>query len=89
MQECEDMMWNNPNSLLQEDLALLDIDFEQLGNAPAVYRQILLSLLSEMHSASNAAWPTVLCQLSRTPFLIISLDTERSIRFYRHRRNLG
>ena len=83
-------MWTNPNSLLQEDLALLDIDFEQFDLA--MLQQYIVrfcSLLSEMCSASNAAWPTVPCQLSRTPPLTIPLDTEGSIRFHRRCRSLG
>ena len=84
MRQCEDMMWTDPDSLLPEDVDLLNIDFEQLGDAPAIYRQIWLS---EMRSASNAACfangdlPAFPHALSGPP-----VDTEGSIRFRRRRR---
>jgi hypothetical protein len=84
MQQCEDMMWTDPDSLLPEDSFLLDIDFEELGEAPAVERQIWLS---EMRSAANAA---SLAQGDPLPFPPSSegptVDTEGSIRYRRRRR---
>ena len=78
------MMWTDPDSLLPADSDLLNIDFEQLGDAPAIYRQIWLS---EMRSACNAA-----CfangELPAFPHVSSGpqVDTEGSIRFRRRRR---
>ena len=52
MRKCEDMLLTDPNSLLPEDLNLLDVDFESLGKAPAIHRQLWLS---QMSAASNVA----------------------------------
>lgn len=84
MRECEDMLWKDPDSLLPEDLNLLDIDFESLGDAPAIHRQLWLS---EMRAASNAA------DIARGESATLihdytgpAVDTEGSIRFRRRRR---
>jgi hypothetical protein len=36
MSECEDLLWTDPSILLPEDRSLLCVDFESLGNSPAI-----------------------------------------------------
>jgi hypothetical protein len=52
MQHCEDVLWMDPSTLLPKDRGLLDVDFKELGDGPAVARQVWLS---EMHAATTAA----------------------------------
>jgi hypothetical protein len=52
MQQCEALLWTDPSILLPSDRRLLELDFEALGNGPAVDRQLWIS---EMESAVAAA----------------------------------
>jgi hypothetical protein len=52
MCDCEDLLWTDPSILLPEDRSLLCVDFESLGNSPAIMRQLWIS---EMEAATAAA----------------------------------
>jgi hypothetical protein len=85
---CEELLWTDPSTLLDEDKYLLDIDFEKLGDGPSAARQ---AWISEMEAARAAA-----CYASREELegdlddlycsILVQVDTEGSIRFCRRRR---
>jgi hypothetical protein len=52
MRHCEDVLWTDPFTLLPEDRGLLEVDFEALGDGPAVARQMWIA---EMDAATKAA----------------------------------
>jgi hypothetical protein len=52
MRECKDLLWTDPSILLPEDRHLLSIDFEELGNSPAIMWQLWIS---EMEAATMAS----------------------------------
>lgn len=86
MRDCEDLIWTDPSILLPEDRPLLHIDFESLGNSPAIMRQLWIS---EMEAATVAAR----CESARQEEVIWEneqreplIDTEGSIRFRRRRK---
>ena len=86
MRRCEDLLWTDPTLLLVDDKYLLDIDFEALGDGPAIDRQIWIS---EMEAASVAAGVVDLPHTDTTrgtAQLDAPVDTEGSIRFRRRRR---
>lgn len=91
-QRCEELLWTDPSTLLDEDKYLLDIDFDALGDGPATTRQ---AWISEMDAARAAARYEAgadaegetdeLFQTAPPP-----VDTEGSIRFRcRRRRRSG
>ena len=82
MRDCENLLWTDPTSLLPEDRELLDIDFVELGEGPAIARQ---TWLSEMQAALEAA-RNVEDSVQPPPQLAAPVDTEGSIRFRRRRR---
>jgi hypothetical protein len=89
MRHCEDVLWTDPSVLLPEDRGLLEVDFEALGDGPAIARQIWLS---EMKAATSAA--RIAEELPQTVgepvgYLSVPVDTEGSIRFRRRRRRLS
>lgn len=49
---CEDLLWTDPSSLLEENGYFLDVDFNSLGNDPALTWQVWLL---EMEAARCAA----------------------------------
>jgi hypothetical protein len=85
---CEELLWTDPSTLLDEDKYLLDIDFEKLGDGPSAARQ---AWISEMEAARAAA-----CHVTRDELdgdldekygsIPMPVDTEGSIRFRRRRR---
>ena len=86
MRDGEDLIWTDPSILLPEDRPLLHIDFESLGNSPAIMRQLWVA---EMEAATVAAR----CESARQEEVIWEneqlespIDTEGSIRFRRRRR---
>jgi hypothetical protein len=85
MRQCEALLWTDPSILLPADQQLLDLDFEALGDRPAVDRQLWVS---EMESAVAAARISDGTDVVCTSYPSVPLDTEGSIRFRRrHRRN--
>jgi hypothetical protein len=88
MQHCEDVLWTDPSILLPEDRCLLEVDFEALGDGPAIAPQIWLS---EMEAATSAArldaGPTEVAGES-VGYMSVLVDTEGSIRFRQRRRRL-
>jgi hypothetical protein len=50
--KCEDLLWTDPSTLLEDDRYLLDIDFRSLGDAPTATRQ---AWLAETEAACSAA----------------------------------
>jgi hypothetical protein len=38
-QQCEDLLWTDPSTLLDEDRYLFDLDFAAIGKAPSDTRQ--------------------------------------------------
>jgi hypothetical protein len=88
MQHCEDVLWTDPSVLLPEDRGLLEVDFEALGDGPAIARQIWLSEMKAAMSAARIdAGPTRVTGAS-VDYLSVPVDTEGSIRFRRRRRKL-
>jgi hypothetical protein len=88
MQHCEDVLWTDPSVLLPEDRGLLEVDFEALGDGPAIARQIWLSEMKAAMSAARIdAGPTRVTGES-IDYLSVPVDTEGSIRFRRRRRKL-
>jgi hypothetical protein len=81
MQHCEDVVWTDPSVLLPEDRGLLEVDFEALGDGPAIAQQIWLS---EIKAATSAAWlvagPTGDVGES-VGYTSVPVDTEGIIRF--------
>jgi hypothetical protein len=83
---CEDLLWTDPLSLLEEDRYLLDIDFTELGNGPSATRQVWIS---EMEAAAAAARYDAAADGEAAPHYSnneVLIDTEGSIRFRRRRR---
>jgi hypothetical protein len=52
MRDFEDLLRTDPSILLPEDRSLLCVDFESLGNSPAIMRQLWIS---EMEATTAAA----------------------------------
>jgi hypothetical protein len=87
MSECEDLLWTDPSILLPEDRSLLCVDFESLGNSPAIMRQLWIS---EMEVAAvmaaqleSARQEDVIWESNQ---LEVPIDTEGSIRFWWRRK---
>jgi len=82
--KCEELLWTDPTTLLDEDKYLLDIDFDELGDAPASTRQ---AWLSEMEAARLASeQQEQIGSDSWTDMHLDPVDTEGSIRFRRRRK---
>jgi hypothetical protein len=83
-QRCEDLLWTDPSTLLEDDRYLLALDFEDIGAAPSDTRQ---AWISEMEAARCAATyvPGSLDE-DMTDDLPVPIDSEGSIRFQRRRR---
>jgi hypothetical protein len=86
MRDCEDLLWTDPSILLPEDRSLLCVDFESLGNSPAIMRQLWIS---EMEAATAAArlesaqQEDVIWENDQPE---VPIDTEGSIWFRRRRK---
>ena len=83
MHQCEALLWTDPSVLLPEDRQLLDVDFESLGDGPAVDRQLWISAMESAVAASRLADGT---DADCSEYPPVPLDTEGSIRFRRRRR---
>jgi hypothetical protein len=86
MRECEDLLWTYPSILLPEDRHLLSINFEELGNSPAIMRQLWTS---EMEAATNTSrFNDARCKqiIWEDSQLDTPVDTEGSIRFRQRRK---
>jgi hypothetical protein len=88
MRRCEELLWTDPSTLLDEDKYLLEIDFESLGDGPATARQ---AWISEMEAARAAACFESCEDIQdgiddQYHSLPTQVDTEGSIRFRRRRR---
>jgi hypothetical protein len=83
MQHCEDLLWTDPSFLLPEDRGLLDVDFEALGDGPAIARQMWLEEMKSATSASRIAGGVQLAGDDCGRYLDVPVDTEGSIRFRR------
>ena len=81
MSKCESLLWTDPSLLLTEDRSLLDLDFETLGNAPAIDRQIWIEEVEAAYCAAGVAPPSALAEYTAP-----TTDTEGSIRFRRRRK---
>jgi hypothetical protein len=55
MRQCEALLWTDPSVLLPEDRQLLDVDFESLGDGPAVDRQLWISEMEPAVAAAHIA----------------------------------
>jgi hypothetical protein len=86
MQHCEDLLWTDPSVLLPEDRGLLDVDFEALGDGPAIARQMWLEEMKSATSASRIAGGAQSAGNDGGRYLEVPVDTEGSIRFRRRRR---
>ena len=89
-QKCEDLLWTDPMTLLDDDRALLDIDFSTLGAGPSSNRQLWVSEMEAARCAAQYKRRGTAGQgvsvLSEQPDPTI--DTEGSIRFRRRRRRM-
>jgi hypothetical protein len=84
-QRCEELLWTDPSTLLDEDRHLLDLDFATLGEAPSDIRRAWLSEMEAARCAANFI-PTDLLDAEPTFDLPSPIDSEGSIRFRRRRR---
>lgn len=85
---CEELLWTDPSTLLDEDKYLLELDFESLGDGPATAQQ---AWISEMEAARAAARYESREDINdgiddQYHSLPSQVDTEGSIRFRRRRR---
>ncbi len=82
--KCEELLWTDPTTLLDEDRYLLEIDFDALGDAPSSTCQAWLSEMEAARCASS------LHEDAEEDFWVDAqpapIDTEGSIRFRRRRR---
>ena len=53
MEKIEDLLWTDPDELLDADKALLDKDFEQLGLATATNREFWVASMEAAISAAE------------------------------------
>jgi hypothetical protein len=83
---CEDLLWTDPSSLLEEDRYLLEIDFDELGNGPSANRQVWISEMEAAAAAAKYEMSADAEDVSHCPNNEVPVDTEGSIRFRRRRR---
>jgi hypothetical protein len=86
MQHCEDVLWTDPSTLLPEDRGLLEVDFEELGDGPAVARQMWLAEMDAAAKAARVAEGVFITEQGSAVRLDTPVDTEGSIRFRRRKR---
>ena len=87
-QRCEDLLWTNPSTLLDEDRYLLDLVFDALGDGAAASRQMWISEMEAASAAARNAGLDGADDLYSNTFHnpLPPIDTEGSIRFRRRRR---
>ena len=81
MRECEDLLWTDPTILLPEDRHLQSNNFEELGNSPAIMRQLWISEMEAATSASRLNDARRKQIIWEDPQLNTPVDTEGSIPF--------
>jgi hypothetical protein len=82
--KCEELLWTDPTTLLDDDRYLLELDFDALGDAPSSTRQAWLSEMEAARCASRLhedVGDDLWVDTQPAP-----VDTEGSIRFRRRRR---
>jgi hypothetical protein len=84
--KCEALLWTDPSTLLSEDRYLLDVDFEDLGDASASSRQMWLAEMDAAWCAACYADGDYTDVMLEEPQLDTPVDTEGSIQFCRRRR---
>ena len=84
---CEDLLWTDPSSLLDDDKYLLDIDFDDLGDGAAASRQMWISEMEAASAAARDAGREGIDEAAGNSFPVppAPVDTEGSIRFRRRR----
>ena len=88
MRDCEDLLWTDPSILQPEDRHLLSVDFEELGNSPAIMHQLWISEMEAATSAARLAEAQQEQVIWEEPQLDTPVDTEGSIRFRRRRKKM-
>ena len=83
MRVCEDLLWTDPSILLPEDRSLLCVDFESLGNSPAIMRQLWISEMEASTAAARVESARQEDVMWENDQLVVPIDTEGSIRFRR------
>ena len=86
---CEDLLWTDPSTLLDEDKYLLDeVDFDDLGNGASASRQMWISEIEAASAAVRNACVEGSDAFAGDTFAAppVPVDTEGSIRFRRRRR---
>ena len=84
-QRCEELLWTDPFTLLDEDKYLLDLDFAAIGKAPSDTRQAWILELEATRCAANFVASDLLDKEPTTD-LPVPINSEGSIRFHRRRR---
>jgi hypothetical protein len=85
---CEDLLWTDPSTLLNEDKYLLEVDFDDLGNGASTSRQMWISEMEAASVAARSAGVEGSDAFAGDTFAAppVPVDTEGSIRFRRRRR---
>ena len=85
---CEDLLWTDPSTLLDEDKYLLEVDFDDLGNGASASRQMWISEMEAASAAARNAGVEGSDAFAGDTFAAppVPVDTEGSIRFRRRRR---
>ena len=87
-EKVKEMMWTDPDSLLEEDKALLEEDFEQLGKAEASDKEywVLEMETAIAVAAGRTANHGVSCPTIGFEDMVMAPDTEGSVRYRRRKR---
>jgi hypothetical protein len=85
---CEELLWVDPCTLLEEDRYLLEINFDELGDGSSACRQAWISEMEAARAAASYAASAETDDISpeSSPWMPVPVDTEGSIRFRRRRR---
>ena len=88
VRRCEDLLWTDPSTLLDEDRYLLELDFDDLGDGSSASRQMWISEMEAAAAAARTAGLDGADDFVDVPVCAAPapLDTEGSIRFRRRRR---
>jgi hypothetical protein len=91
VRRCEDLLWTDPSTLLDEDKYLLDVDFGSLGDGPASARQAWCSEVDAARAAARYEDCDVDAGLVGESYFSAPapVNTEGSIRFRRRRQRSG
>eukprot|EP00956_Cyclotella_meneghiniana_P017174 scaffold27740_cov66-Cyclotella_meneghiniana.AAC.1 len=88
VRRCEDLLWTDPSTLLDEDRYLLELDFDDLGDGTSASRQMWISEMEAAAAAARTAGLEGADDFVGGSYSVAPapLDTEGSIRFRRRRR---